>query len=47
MGAGGQVSWADPESGLSFVFLTNGAQQDPRRQGVNGFRLSTLAAACI
>jgi CubicO group peptidase (beta-lactamase class C family) len=47
MGAGGQVSWADPESGLSFVFLTNGAQQDPRRQGVNGFRLSTLAAGCV
>ncbi|MCZ6829453.1 MAG: serine hydrolase [Gammaproteobacteria bacterium] len=46
MGAGGQVSWADPESGLSFVFLTNGAQQDPRRQGANGVRLSTLAARC-
>jgi CubicO group peptidase (beta-lactamase class C family) len=46
MGAGGQVSWADPESGLSFAFLTNGAQQDPRRQGANGVRLSTLAARC-
>ena len=46
MGAGGQVSWADPETGLSFVFLTNGAQKNPARQGVNGFRLSTLAAAC-
>ncbi len=46
MGAGGQVSWADPESGLSFVFLTNGAQQNPRRQGANGFRLSTLAVQC-
>ena len=23
-GAGGQVAWADPASGLSFVFLTNG-----------------------
>jgi len=46
MGAGGQVSWADPDSGLSFVFLTNGAQQDPRRQGANGVRLSTLAARC-
>lgn len=46
MGAGGQVSWADPASGLAFVFLTNGAQQDPRRQGANGVRLSTLAARC-
>lgn len=46
MGAGGQVAWADPETGLSFVFLTNGAQKNAARQGANGFRLSTLAAAC-
>lgn len=46
MGAGGQISWADPETGLSFAFLTSGAQQDAARQGVNGFKLSTLAAAC-
>ena len=46
MGAGGQISWADPETGLCFVFLTNGAQKNAARQGANGFRLSTLAAAC-
>lgn len=46
MGAGGQVAWADPESGLSFAFLTNGAQRNAARQGAQGFRLSTLAAAC-
>jgi CubicO group peptidase (beta-lactamase class C family) len=46
MGAAGQVSWADPESGLSFVFLTNGAQQNAGRQGANGFRLSMLAVDC-
>jgi CubicO group peptidase (beta-lactamase class C family) len=46
MGAGGQVAWADPETGLSFAFLTNGAQRNAARQGANGFRLSTLAAAC-
>ena len=34
---------ADPESGLSFVFLTNGAHKDALRQGANGFKLSTLA----
>ncbi len=45
MGAGGQIAWADPESGLSFAFLTNGAERDAFRQGANGFRLSTLAAA--
>jgi CubicO group peptidase (beta-lactamase class C family) len=47
MGAGGQISWADPESGLSFVFLTSGAQRNPALQGVTGLRLSTLAAACV
>lgn len=47
MGAAGQVSWADPETGISFVFLTNGAQQDAGRQGANGFRLSTLAVECV
>ncbi len=45
MGAGGQVSWADPESGLSFVYLTNGADQNAARQGATGFKLSTLAAS--
>ena len=46
MGAGGQISWADPETGIVFVYLTNGAERDPARQGLRGFRLSTLAAAC-
>ncbi len=46
MGAGGQISWADPETGLSFVFLTNAAQQNAAAQGANGLRLSMLAAAC-
>ena len=46
MGAGGQISWADPETGLSFAFVTNGAERDAFRQGANGFQLSTLAAAC-
>jgi CubicO group peptidase (beta-lactamase class C family) len=47
MGAGGQVSWADPETGLSFAFCTNGAERDAARQGARGFRLSSLAAACV
>lgn len=46
MGAGGQISWADPESGLSFAFCTSGAERDPVRQGAHGLQLSTLAAAC-
>jgi CubicO group peptidase (beta-lactamase class C family) len=47
MGAGGQVAWADPETGLCFAYFTNGAQQDAARQGATGFRLSTLAASCV
>ena len=47
MGAGGQISWADPESGLSFAFCTNGGERDAARQGAYGFRLSSLAAACV
>ena len=47
MGAGGQIAWADPVSGLSFAFCTNGAERNPVRQGANGLRLSTLAAACL
>jgi CubicO group peptidase (beta-lactamase class C family) len=45
MGAGGQVAWADPDSGLSFVYLTNGAQRNAAKQGATGFQMSTLAVA--
>ena len=31
-GAGGQVAWADPESGLSFAYLTDGLDLDVLRQ---------------
>ena len=47
MGAGGQVAWADPESGLCFAYCTNGAQQNAARQGAIGFRLSSLAAGSL
>jgi CubicO group peptidase (beta-lactamase class C family) len=45
MGAGGQVAWGDPESGISFAFVTNGAERSPARQGANGLQLSNIAAA--
>lgn len=45
MGAGGQVAWADPDSGLSFVYLTNGAQRNSAKQGATSFQMSMLAAA--
>ena len=45
-GAGGQIAWADPESGISFAYLTNGMDQHIIRQGRRGIALSSLAALC-
>lgn len=45
-GAGCQVAWADPASGVSFVLLTNGLDRNPLRMGARGLRLSRLAASC-
>jgi CubicO group peptidase (beta-lactamase class C family) len=45
-GAGGQVAWADPATGLSFVFFTNGMDRNPLRLGGRGIALSAHAAAC-
>ena len=42
-GAGGQLAWADPVSGLSFAYLTNGFDRDSVRQGRRGVALSSLA----
>ena len=44
-GAGGQVAWADPESGISFCYATNGHDRNPIRMGRRGVSLSTKAAA--
>ena len=46
-GAGGQVAWADPESGLSFCYITNGHDRNPLRQGRRGVSLSNKAASLI
>lgn len=46
MGAGGQVAWADPRSGLSFAYLTNGLDRDPIRSGRRGSSLSNRAGVC-
>jgi len=45
-GAGGQLAWADPETGLSFVYLTNGLDAHPLRQARRGVALSSIAAEC-
>jgi CubicO group peptidase (beta-lactamase class C family) len=45
-GAGGQISWADPRTGLSFAYLTNGADRNVVRTQRRVVELSALAAAC-
>jgi CubicO group peptidase (beta-lactamase class C family) len=45
-GAGGQIAWADPVSGLSFSYVTNGIDANVIRQAKRGIELSTLAGAC-
>jgi CubicO group peptidase (beta-lactamase class C family) len=42
-GAGGQVAWADPASGLSFAYLTNGLDRHPIASGRRGAALSNRA----
>jgi CubicO group peptidase (beta-lactamase class C family) len=46
-GAGVQIAWADPDSQLSFSFLTNGIDRDMLRMGRVGLTLSMRAAASI
>ncbi len=46
-GAGGQIAWADPDSGLSFVYLTNGIDANPIRQAKRGVALSSIAAEVV
>lgn len=46
-GAGGQIAWADPETGLSFCFLTSGHDRDMLREGRRTTALSSLAGACV
>ena len=39
-----QVGWADPDSGISFAYLTNGVDTDTMREGGRGVALADLAA---
>jgi CubicO group peptidase (beta-lactamase class C family) len=43
-GAGGQIGWADPESGLSFAFCTSTFDRHNIRQARRGIALSSRAA---
>jgi CubicO group peptidase (beta-lactamase class C family) len=45
-GAGGQLAWADPESGISFAYLTNGIDRHFLREWGRSSELNTLAGQC-
>lgn len=45
-GAGGQLAWADPDSGLSFCYLTNGYDLHELRQPRRGIGITSRAAVC-
>jgi CubicO group peptidase (beta-lactamase class C family) len=45
-GVGGQIAWADPVSGLSFCYLTNGLDADVVASFTRSAKLAGLAARC-
>jgi CubicO group peptidase (beta-lactamase class C family) len=45
LGAGGQVGWGDPETGLSLGYVTNGFDRHPVREGRRGVGISSRAAS--
>lgn len=45
-GAAGQVAWADPVSGLSFCYLTNGRDLNVLREHRRTTAVASLAAVC-
>ena len=44
-GAGGQVAWGDPTTGVSFAFLTSGLDRHPLAHGRRGAALSNRAGS--
>ena len=45
-GAGGQLAWADPATGLSLGYTTNGFDRHEVRQPKRGAAIGALAALC-
>ena len=45
-GAAGQIAWADPATGLSFAYLTNGRDLHFLREHRRTTALASLAARC-
>ena len=46
-GAGGQLAWGDPVSGVSLGYCTNGMDRHPMRQARRGVGVSSLAGALV
>jgi CubicO group peptidase (beta-lactamase class C family) len=46
-GAGGQVAWGDPETGVSFVYLTNGLDEHVLRVARRSAGIASRAAQCL
>jgi len=46
-GAGGQIAWADPETGLSLGYCTNGCDRNPVRMGKRIVGISSRAAGLL
>ena len=46
-GAAGQIAWADPVSGISFAYLTNGLDRNDLASARRRVALSTRALACV
>lgn len=45
-GAGGQIGWCDPDSGISLAYCTNGFDRNVLRQARRGVAVSSRAAVC-
>ena len=45
-GAGGQLAWADPATGLSLGYVTNGLDRHVVREGRRGVAIGSLAGVC-
>ena len=45
-GAGGQLAWVDPNSGISLCYLTSGHDRNSVREARRGVAISSLAALC-
>jgi CubicO group peptidase (beta-lactamase class C family) len=45
-GAGGQIAWADPATGISFCYLTNGLDEHQLRQWRRTSAIASRAGKC-